>query len=461
MTLAETVAKAEAAGVRQFPAGFAWGTATAAYQIEGAWDEDGKGESIWDRFAHQPGKIQDGTSGDVACDHYHRWAEDVALMRELGVPNYRFSINWPRILPGGRGEVNPKGLDFYSRLVDGLLEAGVRPFITLYHWELPQTLQDEGGWAARPTAEAFVELADVVSRRLGDRVSDWITHNEPWCASFLGYDAGEHAPGRKGDKAGAIAAAHHLLLSHGWAVPAIRANSPAAEVGITLNQSPAVAASPSPADQAATRFYDGFFNRWFLDPVYYGRYPQDILDAYVAAGVLNPEQLIRPGDLAAVAAPLDFLGINYYSRAIIRNLQAPDNLPVSVQPEPNATEMGWEIYPDSLYDVLVRLHADYHPPKIYITENGASYSDGPDASGRVHDQRRIDYLRSHLLAVHRAIQDGVPVQGYFVWSLLDNFEWAKGYRQRFGIVWVDYETQRRLPKDSALWYREVIRRNGV
>lgn len=447
---------------RTFPQGFIWGAATASYQIEGAWQEDGKGESIWDRFSHTPGRIEDGSNGDVACDHYHRWLEDIALMASLGLQAYRFSIAWPRILPAGRGQVNQKGLDFYSRLVDGLLAAGITPFITLYHWDLPQVLQDEGGWPARSTAEAFVEYADVVSRHLGDRVQHWITHNEPWCASFLSYQIGEHAPGLK-DWPAALAASHHLLLSHGWAVPLIRRNSPAAAVGITLNFSPTMPASLSEADAQAARWADGYSNRWFLDPLYGRGYPQDMVESFQTAGHL-PDGLsfVHDGDLDAITAPTDFLGVNYYTRWVARNEQAADNLPPSIFRAPAAdwTEMGWEVYPHSLYDLLLRLHRDYQVPKLYITENGASYSEGPDENGRVPDTRRLAYLRDHFKAAHQAITNGVPLAGYFVWSLMDNFEWAKGYQQRFGIVWVDYETQQRIPKDSALWYKEVIENNG-
>jgi beta-glucosidase len=452
----------------QFPRGFIWGAATAAYQIEGAWEEDFKGESIWDRFAHTPGKIEDGSNGDVACDHYHRWREDIALMKRLGMQAYRFSISWPRILPFGsmpdsKGGVNQAGLDFYSRLVDGLLEAGIRPFATLYHWDLPQVLQEAGGWPARATAEAFVGYTEVVSRALGDRVKDWMTINEPWCVSILGHQKGEHAPGWKEDWPAALRAAHHVLLAHGWAVPILRRNSPGAQVGIVLNQEPAIPASPSPADREAARWHDGYFNRWFLDPVFGHGYPADMVRAYAQARHLpQGPDFVQPGDLEAIAAPTDFLGLNYYSRAIVRaSVPESENAPRTVHRNPNLTDMGWEVYPDGLYEVLMRIHADYHPPRLYITENGASYADGPNGVGRVADQRRLTYLRDHLAAAHRAVRAGVPLAGYFVWSLMDNFEWAKGYTQRFGVVWVDYATQQRLPKDSALWYAQVIARNEI
>lgn len=374
-----------------------------------------------------------------------------------------FSISWPRILPQGRGTVNQAGLDFYSRLVDGLLEKGITPFVTLYHWDLPQALQDRGGWPQRSTAEAFVEYADLVSRHLGDRVKNWITHNEPWCVAFLSHQIGEHAPGWH-DWPAAIRASHHVLLSHGWAVPVIRQNSPGAEVGITLNFTDFVPASESDADAWAVRHADGYFNRWFLDALYGRHYPADMVADYTTLGHLpNGLDFIEAGDLTEIAVPTDFLGVNYYTREVVRHPYAPDNLPQTHFPPPKEelTEMGWEIYPEGLYKLLNRLHFDYPIPKLYVTENGCSYLDGPDANGNVNDQRRIDYLRSHFLASQRAISNGVPLAGYFVWSLMDNFEWAKGYQQRFGVVWVDYATQQRIPKASALWYKDVIAANEV
>lgn len=448
-----------------FPENFVWGVATSAYQIEGAWNKDGKGESIWDRFTHTPGTIEDGTNGDVACDHYHRWPEDIALMKSLGVQAYRFSVSWPRVLPTGKGAVNQKGLDFYSRLVDGLLEAGITPFATLYHWDLPQALQDAGGWPVRSTAEAFVEYADVVSRHLGDRVPAWMTHNEPWCISFLSHVIGEHAPGLRNDWLAGFAAAHHVLLSHGWAVPVIRQNSPSAEVGITLNFTPAYPASASRADLNAARWFDGYFQRWFLDPLYGRHYPADMVADYIQAGHLTFDELpfVHPGDFDTIATPTDFLGVNYYTRAVLRDEAARDNLPQTTfaAPPHEQTEMDWDVYPNGLYALLNRLHFEYGAPKLYVTENGASYSDGPDGDGRIHDARRIQYLHTHLAAAHRAIRSGVPLAGYFLWSFMDNFEWAKGYTQRFGSVWVDYETQQRLPKESAYWYSQVARTNTL
>lgn len=444
-----------------FPSNFVWGGATAAFQIEGAWDEDGKSESIWDRFCRTPGKVANGDTGDVACDHYHRWPDDIRMMQELGLQAYRFSIAWPRILPDGRGRVNQAGLDFYSRLVDGLLEAGIAPFATLYHWDLPQILQEAGGWPSRSTAEAFVEYTDVITRHLGDRIKNWMTHNEPWCIAFLSHQIGEHAPGHQNWNE-AIRAAHHVLLSHGWAVPVIRRNSPDAEVGIVLNFTHASAASSSPADQNAARWFDGYFNRWFLDPVYGRHYPADMVEAYSQMGALpNGMEFVQPGDMEAIAASTDFLAVNYYTRAVLRDEEAAGNLPQTVFPSGEETAMGWEIYPNGLYELLCRLHFAYQIPKLYITENGCAYSDGPGDDDKVRDKRRISYLHRHFAATQRAIQAGAPVQGYFVWSLMDNFEWAKGYDQRFGMVWVDFETQQRIPKESAHWYSGVIGQNGV
>ncbi len=442
-----------------FPNNFLWGVATASFQIEGAWDADGKGESIWDRFTHTEGHIIDNSNGDVACDHYHRYPEDIALMQSLNIQAYRFSIAWPRILPAGRGQVNQAGLDFYSRLVDALLEAGIEPFPTLYHWDLPQTLQDEGGWPARSTAEAFAEYADVVSRHLGDRVSHWMTHNEPWCISFLSHQIGEHAPGWQNWPA-ALRAAHHVLLSHGWAVPILRRNSPGSEVGIVLNFSHVDAASGSAADQQAARIMDGYFNRWFLDPVYGRYYPADMVSHYIHAGFLpNGLDFVLDGDRRTMGVQTDFLGVNYYTRNVVR--QGPGGWPEDVPDrDVERTDRGWEIYPQGLYHLLNRLHFEYRIPKLYITENGCSYATPPDVAGRVPDQGRLDYLRRHFAAAHDAMQNGVPLAGYFVWSLMDNFEWAMGYTDRFGIVWVDFDTQERIPKDSALWYRDVIAQNG-
>ena len=451
-----------------FPTNFIWGTATAAYQIEGAWNEDGKGESTWDRFSHTPGTIKDGSNGDVACDHYHRWREDIDLMRTIGIGAYRFSISWPRILPTGRKPVNQAGLDFYSRLVDALLEAGITPFVTLFHWDLPLALADEGGWVNRNIAEAFVDYADIVSRSLGDRVKHWITHNEPSVVQHLGYSWGMHAPGLKNPQA-SLHAGHHLLLSHGWAVPVLRTNSPGSEIGIALNINYSQPASPSAHDYHAMRTSDAFWVRWFLDPLYGRLYPADGIEAFINEGIILEPRLdyIQLGDMQAIAVQTDFLGVNYYNRNIsrARNIPEEQNHPPTVIAAPKSdttfTEMEWENYPEGLYQVLCRLYFTYQIPKIYITENGASYSTPPDVSGRITDTHRINYLRSHLAAAHRAIQAGVPLKGYFLWSLMDNLEWAHGFTQRFGIIWVDYATQQRLLKDSALWYSQVVKTNRV
>ncbi len=446
-----------------FPDGFLWGAATSAYQIEGGANEGGRGQSIWDHFGRTPGKISDGSTGDVACDHYRRWKNDIGLMKELGLSAYRFSVAWPRVIPDGRGAVNQSGLDFYSRLVDALLEAGIEPCPTLFHWDLPQNLQEAGGWANRATAEAFVDYALAVGRCLGDRVESWMTHNEPWCAAFLGYQEGTHAPGTQ-DWQAALAASHHLLLSHGWAVPVLRACSPKAEVGIVLNLVPVVPASDSAADAAAARHQDGHCNRWFLDPLYGRGYPVDMVADYSDAGYLpRGFDVVKKDDLLAIGAPTDFLGVNYYTRQVARcEKTAPsDNRPPSVFPDQkDRTDIDWEVFPDGLVDTLTRVHRDYKPQKLYVTENGAAYGTGPDENGRIADDRRIEFLRRHFLAAHRCIGAGVPLAGYFVWSLLDNFEWSHGYSQRFGLVWVDYETQERTFKDSARWYQQVIRDNG-
>jgi beta-glucosidase len=440
-----------------FPTDFVWGAATASYQIEGAYDEDGKGESIWDRFSHTPGRISNGDTGDIACDHYHRWPEDIALMKELGLRAYRFSIAWPRLLPGGWGKANASGIDFYSRLVDGLLEAGIEPFVTLYHWDLPQRLQAQGGWPARATADAFAEFADLASRNLGDRVNAWMTLNEPQVAAIGGYLEGEHAPGHT-DLGEALAAAHHLLLAHGWAVPAIRSNAPRAQVGIVLDLWSKTPASPSAADRTAAWLEDGKLNRWFLDPLAGRGYPQDAVEHYG-----DPMGYVRPGDLETISTPLDLLGINYYSRHVVRSRAIPEseNERQTVFANSNPTEMGWEVYPEGLFDVLCRIDADYQFPALYVTENGAAYADriGPD--GTVEDPSRIAYFRGHLASAARAIAAGVPLRGYFAWSLLDNFEWQHGYSKRFGLIYVDYATQQRIPKASARWYRRVIEANAL
>jgi beta-glucosidase len=431
-----------------FPADFVWGAATASYQIEGATHEDGRGESVWDRFSATPGKVRGGDTGEVACDFYHRYPDDIGLMKELGIDAFRFSIAWPRVLPEGRGAVNRAGLDFYDRLVDELLANGIEPFATLFHWDTPQALEDEGGWRQRSTAEAFAEYADAVVTRLGDRVRHWITHNEPWVYAWIGHAWGMHAPGLKSE-ADAVAVAHHLLLSHGWAVQAIRRAAPDARVGITLNLAHIYPATDTPEDEAAAYQRDGEDNRWFLDPIFRGSYPADLLER---------NELVAPhvhdGDLETASAPIDFLGINNYSRFIVAaGASGPQTV---ANPDAQHTDMGWEVYPDGLHDVLVRVARDYGPAAIYITENGAAFPDVRVHDGAVHDVERTAFLESYIGAVGRAIAAGAPVKGYFVWSLLDNFEWAFGYSKRFGIVYIDFPTLERVPKDSFYWYRDLI-----
>ena len=446
-----------------FPENFLWGAATASYQIEGAWNKHGKGESTWDRFTHTPGKIRNNDTGDVANDHYRLWKKDIGLMKKLGLKAYRFSISWPRVLPDGRGKVNQKGVDFYNKLVDALLEADIVPFVTLNHWDLPQKLEEEGGWPVRSTGEAFLEYTDVITRSLGDRAKNWITHNEPAVVAWMGYSTGQHAPGLK-DYGLGVRAAHHLLLSHGQAVPVIRANSSNAEVGITLDISWRIPASNSRADRELVRRDDGLWFRWFADPLYGRGYPSDKVEDFTKIGALsNGLDFVQAGDMETIATPTDFMGLNYYSRNVYR-ADGADNDPQLVFAQPRMpehwTEMGWEIYPDGLTNILGRVYFNYQPRKLYITENGASYSTPPDENGNVADELRTHYLRTHFAAAYRAIQTGVPLAGYFVWSLMDNFEWSWGYSQRFGLIWVDYETQKRTLKDSAKWYRRVIKKNG-
>jgi beta-glucosidase len=444
---------AESSRATGFPEQFLWGAATAAYQVEGAVDEDGRGESLWDRFCATSGKVRNGDSGAVACDFYHRYRDDIALMRDLGLTAFRFSVAWPRVLPEGRGKVNEAGLDFYDRVVDELLAAGIEPVVTLYHWDLPVALEDAGGWPARQTAEAFREYAATVARRLGERVSRWITHNEPWVAAWLGYGWGQHAPGRT-SVADALAAAHHLLLSHGLAAEALRLEAAEAHVGITLNLTQADPAGESPGDTAAAREAEGEQNAWFLDPLFRGEYPADVLERF--APDVPP---VRDGDLAVISGPLDFLGVNYYHRQVVRRRE-DGGRDVVHQPESRYTEMGWEVSPEGLFELLVRLRDEYAPAAIHITENGAAFSDVRGHDGSVYDPERQEYLAAHVDVVRRAIAAGVPVDGYFVWSLLDNFEWAHGYSKRFGIVYVDYPTLARIPKSSFYWYRDFISRAG-
>jgi len=450
-----------------FPQGFVWGAATSAYQIEGAHDADGRGRSIWDTFSHTPGRTSGGDTGDVAVDHYRRMPDDVRLIAGLGLTAYRFSVAWPRVQPAGRGPANAAGLDFYRRLTDELLAKGIEPWVTLYHWDLPQELEDAGGWPARDTAERFAEYAGLVVDALGDRVRHWTTLNEPFCAALLGYAAGVHAPGRR-EPAAALAAVHHLLLGHGLAVQALRAGG-AAEVGITVNLYAVSPATDTPADADAARRVDGLQNRLWLDPVLLGRYPADLVEDLAPLGVLDA---VTAEDLATISAPLDALGVNYSTRHVVAAGEGASGhgaggspwiggVPVHmVQRGLPLTATGWEIDGAGLHEVLLRVSRDYPELPIYVTENGAAFDDVRDADGRVRDTDRIDFLRGHLAACHDAMAAGVPLRGYFAWSLLDNFEWSEGYRKRFGLVYVDYRTLERVPKDSAAWYAGVIRHGG-
>ena len=444
-----------------FPADFLWGAATASYQIEGAVTEDGRGESIWDRFSHTPGKIENGDTGDVACDHYHRWPEDLDLMQEVGLKAYRFSVAWPRIFPEGGGTVNQRGLSFYARLVDELLERNIAPVVTLYHWDLPQALETRlGGWTARETAERFADYAATVFGALGDRVPQWVTLNEPWVAAFVGYQTGRHAPGHT-DLRKAVRASHHMLLGHARAVQVYRSLGLPGRIGITLDLQVAAPDGDSEKNRRAAELGDGYTNRWFLDPLFRARYPSDVEALFDDRGAGLGDAL-EPGDLPAIAAPLDFLGMNFYMRRWYRAV--PDGLGFTerLAREGDATtEMGWGIVPDAMGEQLARLRADYPPIPIYITENGMADREGVGADGAVHDARRIDYLRRHFAVAEEAIEAGTDLRGYFVWSFMDNFEWGLGYRPRFGLVHVDYETLARTPKDSARWYAGVIRTNGA
>lgn len=446
------------------PPGLLFGTATAAYQVEGAATEGGRGPSIWDTYCRTPGRVARGESGDVACDHYHRYAEDVALLADLGVDLYRFSVSWPRVQPEGRGKVNPEGLAFYDRLVDALLGAGIEPVLTLYHWDLPQALEDEGGWRVRETAHRFGDYTRIVADRLGDRVNRWITLNEPFCSAFVGHAVGRHAPGTR-EGTPALAAAHHLLLAHGTAVGELRAAG-AGEVGITLNPDHLLPATNSEADRAAVERARTLHNRTWFDPLFTGAYPDNEKETW---GGLADGSYRREGDLETIGRPLDFLGVNFYRPIMLRD--APHTEPdpalrtaVDIGAEQVSfdgvrhTTMGWPVVPRSFEDLLVDLDRRYPGlPPILITENGSAEPDEPDPAGRVHDRDRVDYLRDHLFALAGAIEAGVDVRGYFVWSLLDNFEWAYGYERRFGLVRVDYRTLERHPKDSYHWYRDHLK----
>jgi len=444
---------------RKFPEGFLWGTGTTAYQIEGAWNEDGKGESIWDRFVHSPYRILNGENGDVACDHYHRMPEDVALMKELGIPCYSFTIGWSRILPNGIGAVNEKGLDFYDRLVDHLLDAGISPMATLYHWDIPQVLQDKGGWPNRDCTDWFAEYARVVFEKLGDRVPRWSTFNEPWVIAFQGYANADLAPGLA-DFSQAYQAAHHILLAHGKAAQLFRQNGYKGELGIILDHQNFIPASESEADKAACqRVYEEAFGM-FMKPLHVGKYPKMLFDWI---GTHKPK--IQDGDMEIIKQSIDFLGVNYYMTYAVSYSHIGKLLKATTEqisaPGWGVTEYEWGINPPGLTAVLMDIKENYGNPKMYVTENGCAIKDFPDANGFVADWGRVDYLRAHIRAVHDAIQAGADVNGYIVWTLLDNFEWNLGYKTRFGIVRVDFETQKRIPKQSALWYKEVAARNDI
>ncbi len=437
-----------------FPTDFVWGAATAAFQIEGATAADGRGESIWDRFASTPGKVENGDTGDPACEHYYRWREDLDLIQSLGLRGYRFSISWPRIQANGRGPANQKGIDFYRRLVEGLLERGIAPLATLYHWDLPQALEDEGGWASRDVVERFAEYAELVFTGLDDLVEDWTTHNEPYVTSFLGYAFGKKAPGVT-DWPQALRASHHALLSHGVVARNYRERGGRGRIGISLDLTVARPGRDSDDDRAAARRLDGHHNRWFLDPIFRGAYPADMLELYER--LFGPFDAIQTGDLETIAAPLDYLGVNFYRPNMV--MAADDGSVLGLQDVPldaETTAMGWPVVPAALTELLVRVKADYGDVPLFITENGAAFEDRTNGADVVEDPRRVAYLEGHLAATERALGAGVDVRGYYVWSLLDNFEWEHGYSQRFGIVYVDFETQRRIPKRSALWYRDRI-----
>lgn len=443
-----------------FPEEFLWGAATSAYQVEGVVSEAGRGESIWDVFCRQPGAIDGGDSGATACDHYRRWQADLDLIGELGLNGYRCSLAWPRLFPTGDGRRNPAGFDHYDRLIDGLLARGVTPFVTLYHWDLPQALQEHGGWRSRDTVDRFAEYADACFTAYGDRVRDWITINEPWIVGVLGHLHGIHAPGER-DLRAAVTVMHHLLLAHGEAARALRTQDAQARVGVAYSLFPNYPASDTPADREAAWASDGYVNRWFLDPVHGKGYPQDMWQRYES--LIGPLDMVRDGDLDVIASGSDFIGVNFYTDRVMR--AAPESRPFGweVVPVPDGTRVtdtGWAIVPDALTDLLLRLHADYGVD-LYITENGAVFNDGPGPDGAVHDERRVRFLREHLAAVHRAIERGAAVRGYFHWSLMDNFEWAMGYTPRFGLVHVDYPTQRRTVKDSGHWYARVVAANAL
>jgi beta-glucosidase len=439
----------------RFPADFSWGTATASYQVEGAWQEDGKGENIWDRFSHTPGRINTGDTGDVACDQYHRYKEDVALMKELGLRGYRFSISWSRIFPDGKGEVNQKGLDYYNRLVDELLANGIRPFPTLYHWDLPQALQDEGGWANREIVGHFTKYAETCINSLGDRVKHWMVFNEPWVFSFLGYAVGFHAPGVR-DREQGMRAMHNVNLAQASAVHAMRAAGSADAIGTAFSMSASYPYSDSAEDKAAADRHHGFNNDWFLRPLLKGEYPIAYVDQEAALAASD----IRPADMEAVKADIDFIGINLYTRTIVANNPDEKYLGIRQVPGPGRrTHFGWEVWPAALYTAIMRTHRDYGKP-IYITENGCSVDDKVEG-GAVHDEDRIDFYKGYIGQVGRAIDEGADVRGYYAWTLIDNFEWTFGMSQRFGIIHVDFDTLKRTIKDSGYWYRDLIAKGEI
>ena len=439
-----------------FPPGFSWGTATASYQVEGAWNEDGKGESIWDRFSHTEGKIRTGDTGDVACDQYHRYAEDVALMKQLNQRGYRFSISWSRIFPDESGKMNQKGIDYYGRLVDELLANGVTPFPTLYHWDLPQWLQDRGGWAERDIIERFALYAETMTNALGDRVKNWMIFNEPWVFVFLGYLYGIHAPGIRDSSLG-MKASHVVNLAQAAAFRAMRATGKPEAIGSAFSMSSMYPETDSEEDRAAAERQHGFTNDWFLRPAMRGEYPLAYVDQAKMLGRMD----IRDGDMDAVRADFDFIGINLYQRAIVANDPRNPNTGVRQIPGPGPrTEFNWEIWPAAIYQMLMRTWKDYGKP-VYVTENGCSFGDRPGPDGRVRDDRRIDFLNGFIGQVGRAIDEGADVRGYYLWTLIDNFEWAEGFDQRFGIIDVDHETQKRTIKDSGYWYRDLIASNTI
>lgn len=441
----------------RFPSDFIWGASTSAYQIEGAWNEDGKGKSIWDTFSHLPGKIYKNQNGDLAANHYHLWHNDLDLVKALNLNAYRFSIAWTRILPDGHGQVNQKGLDFYSKLIDRLLELGIEPFPTLFHYDLPQALQNQGGWPARDTALRFGEYAGVLGKAYGDRINFWITHNEPFVTAMLGYYLGMHAPGIQ-DISAAIQSTHNILLSHGLAVQELRKTGKAGvKIGAAINLAPVLPASESSDDAAASKRYDAIANRMILDPLFHGRYPEEMEPFFQALdnGKMSDE-------LKIIASPTDFLGVNYYSRTVVKHDPTVPLLELSfVEPVGNEYSMMWEIYPEGLYDLLLRIYKEYQPATILITENGVPVPEDVDHDGRIRDERRIRYLHEHIIQANKAMGDGVPVKGYFVWSLLDNFEWALGYRPRFGLIHVDFDTQNRIIKDSGYWFASVAKNNLI